>query len=101
MAAIEIQGLEKSFGPVQVLRDINLSIGDGEFLAAPIGEGDVLDDVIVSGGHGVRSFGSAPDIAAVPRPRKEDIKKYAYPYAGARNFYGRALGGHQKRNKIK
>jgi len=33
VAAIEIQGLEKSFGPVQVLRDINLSIGDGEFLA--------------------------------------------------------------------
>ncbi len=33
MAAIEITGLAKSFGPVQVLRDINLSIGDGEFLA--------------------------------------------------------------------
>jgi multiple sugar transport system ATP-binding protein len=33
VAAIEIQGLAKSFGPVQVLRDINLSIGDGEFLA--------------------------------------------------------------------
>ncbi len=33
MAAIEIKGLAKSFGPVEVLRDINLSIGDGEFLA--------------------------------------------------------------------
>jgi multiple sugar transport system ATP-binding protein len=33
VAAIEITGLAKSFGPVQVLRDINLSIGDGEFLA--------------------------------------------------------------------
>ena len=32
MAAIDIVGLEKSFGTVQVLRDINLSIGDGEFL---------------------------------------------------------------------
>jgi multiple sugar transport system ATP-binding protein len=33
VAAIEITSLAKSFGPVQVLRDINLSIGDGEFLA--------------------------------------------------------------------
>jgi len=32
MAGIEIHGLEKSFGTVRVLRDINLSIGDGEFL---------------------------------------------------------------------
>jgi multiple sugar transport system ATP-binding protein len=33
VAAIEIAGLEKSFGVVQVLHDITLSIGDGEFLA--------------------------------------------------------------------
>jgi multiple sugar transport system ATP-binding protein len=33
VAAIEISGLAKSFGAVEVLRDINLSIGDGEFLA--------------------------------------------------------------------
>src|SRR5690242_14855548 len=32
MAGIEIHGLEKSFGTVRVLKDINLSIGDGEFL---------------------------------------------------------------------
>jgi len=32
MAAIDIVGLEKSFGTVRVLRDINLSISDGEFL---------------------------------------------------------------------
>ncbi len=32
MAAIEITGLEKSFGPVRVLRSINLDIADGEFL---------------------------------------------------------------------
>ncbi len=33
MAAIEIKDLAKSFGPVEVLRNISLSIGDGEFLA--------------------------------------------------------------------
>ena len=32
MAAIDIVGLEKSFGTVRVLRDIGLAIGDGEFL---------------------------------------------------------------------
>ncbi|HET6223661.1 MAG TPA: sn-glycerol-3-phosphate ABC transporter ATP-binding protein UgpC, partial [Dongiaceae bacterium] len=32
MAAIEIANLQKSFGPVRVLHDINLAIRDGEFL---------------------------------------------------------------------
>jgi len=32
MAAIVVSGLSKSFGPVAVLRNINLSIGEGEFL---------------------------------------------------------------------
>src|SRR5438477_5258269 len=32
MALIEINGLHKSFGPVEVLHDIDLTIADGEFL---------------------------------------------------------------------
>jgi multiple sugar transport system ATP-binding protein len=32
MASIEIHGLRKSFGTVEVLHDIDLTIGDGEFL---------------------------------------------------------------------
>ncbi|TPN63699.1 ABC transporter ATP-binding protein, partial [Mesorhizobium sp. B1-1-5] len=32
MAAVEIKNLSKSFGPHRVLKDINLSINDGEFL---------------------------------------------------------------------
>ncbi|PIE07126.1 MAG: ABC transporter ATP-binding protein [Rhodobacterales bacterium] len=32
MSSIELRGLGKSFGPVEVLRDIDLVIGDGEFV---------------------------------------------------------------------
>jgi multiple sugar transport system ATP-binding protein len=41
MATIDIHGLSKSFGPVRVLRDIELAIGDGEFvvLVGPSGCG--------------------------------------------------------------
>jgi multiple sugar transport system ATP-binding protein len=41
MATIDIHGLSKSFGPVTVLRDIELAIGDGEFvvLVGPSGCG--------------------------------------------------------------
>ena len=32
MAAVEIQGLTKSYGEHQVLRDLNIEVGEGEFL---------------------------------------------------------------------
>ncbi len=33
MATIEFRNVDKSFGPVQVIEDMNLAIGDGEFVA--------------------------------------------------------------------
>jgi len=33
MARVDVEQLGKSFGPIEVLRDISLSIGDGEFVA--------------------------------------------------------------------
>ena len=33
MATIELQGLEKRFGEVEVLKDVSLTVGDGEIAA--------------------------------------------------------------------
>ena len=33
MATIELQGLEKRFGEVEVLRDVSFTVGDGEIAA--------------------------------------------------------------------
>src|SRR5450759_5082889 len=32
MASIEIRGVDKAFGPTQVLHDVDLEVADGEFL---------------------------------------------------------------------
>jgi len=32
MATLELQGIDKSFGSVQVIRDMNLRVNDGELI---------------------------------------------------------------------
>jgi multiple sugar transport system ATP-binding protein len=51
MASVELRGLEKAFGSVKVIHGINLSIGDGEFVAlvGPSGCGKSTMLRIISG----------------------------------------------------
>lgn len=44
MARLDLLGIEKRFGAIEVLRDVNLSIADGEFgmLVGPSGCGKSL-----------------------------------------------------------
>jgi iron(III) transport system ATP-binding protein len=91
MAAVEIQGLTKSYGAHQVLRDLNLQVADGEFLTllGPSGCGKTTTLRCVAGlerasGGEIRIGGAVVASAAsrvfVP-PNRRDIGMVFQSYA--------------------
>src|ERR1700734_4109080 len=91
MAAVEIQGLTKSYGAHQVLRDLNLQVADGEFLTllGPSGCGKTTTLRCVAGleraDGGQISIGGTGVASAASRvfvpPNKRDIGMVFQSYA--------------------
>ena len=64
----------------------HLGLGDGDFLAAPVGEPDVLDDVIFRGGHDSPCWLEKLVLALGARPAPSRVA-IAGPYDPAQRGY--------------
>ena len=76
MADVSLSGVSKAFGPVQVLRDVNLEVKDGEFtvFVGPSGCGKSTLLRIIAGLEkvlaepGTRAHGRGSEVSAGARP---------------------------------
>jgi ABC-type sugar transport system ATPase subunit len=97
MATIELQGLEKRFGEVEVLRDVSFTVGDGEIAAllGPSGCGKSTTLFILAGLYqpsgGKVLFDGASMAGVHPKDRNVGLvfQSYAlYPHMTARENIG-------------
>ena len=100
MAAVSLRGLGKSFGPVHVIHDVNLEIGDGEFmvLVGPSGCGKSTLLRMIAGLETITAAncGSADASSTTCLPKERDIamvfQSYAlYPHMTVRENMGFSL----------